>query len=131
MNVVFKDLQNTSNPLNGTVLHEPAEVGPLFESLRGRAPFVLELAGDNGYKLTIGLSEDLGFVQHGATDGSPPYLLAVADVPEDDGAVEFLAGNTPTPIPHRYCLPMAVVHGIAREFLFSGNRRQTTAWEEA
>jgi len=83
------------------------------------------------FKLTVGFGGSFGSVQYSPIDGSPPYLVAVADDPVDDGKfVEFLAGNTPTPISQRFCLPIVQVEKIAAEFLAHGGKSEAVPWEE-
>lgn len=46
----------------------------------------------------------------------PPYFLAVVpDAESLDGELEFLIGDTPTPVPKRYRLPCAAVAEVAVE----------------
>ncbi len=130
MSATFHDLQQLDNPMNGTRLETAATIAELFRSLRDRKPFLFELSGDNGFMLTIGFAGNCGSVQYSPSDGSPPYLVAVADDAVDDGKlVEFLAGNTPTPIPRRFCLPTDQVEKIAAEFLTRGGKSTAVAWE--
>lgn len=89
-----------------------------------------ELVSDRGSMLTVGIGKELGCVQHRATDGSPPYFMAVADNPGDAGFCEFLVANTPTPVPRRFCLSMSHVVRIASEFFESGERSGEYEWEE-
>jgi hypothetical protein len=129
--VTFQDFQQTDNPLNGTGIDSTVGLTNLFESLKTREPFLFELRGNNGFSLTIGFAGDRGCVQHAPCDGSPPYLMAVAEeVADDDQFIEFLAGDTPTPISRRFCLPIARVEEIAVTFLARGGRSESVAWEE-
>lgn len=131
MTVTFQDQQEPKNVANGRVLSAPADVMQLFESLRGRAPFMFELIGENGHSLTVGYSDSVGAAQYAASDGKPPYAMAVNEEAADDEAcVEFLAGGTPTPIPGRFCLPINRVVAIAQEFVATGERSAAVTWEE-
>lgn len=131
MKVTFQDQQEPTNVAGGRVLSAPADVAQLFESLRGRPPFMLELIGENGHSLTVGYSDSVGAVQHAASDGQPPYLMAVNEEAVDDEAfVEFLAGGTPAPIPGRFCLPIDRVLAIAQEFVATGERPVAVTWDE-
>jgi hypothetical protein len=91
---------------------------------------MFELRGQNGFMLTIGWAGDSGSVQFGHIDGSSPYMMAVGAEAEDSGFIEFLVGNTPTPVPKRYCLPIKRVCEIAEYFLLHGNRSNDVQWEE-
>ncbi len=132
MKAEFQDMQDRDNALNGTSVSDVKSVHALFKSFSGRQPFGFLLIGDNGMTLTLGYSDECGTVQHGTSDGAPPYLMAVNEVVADDDEeyVEFLAGGTPTPIPKKYCLPVNAVEAIAAEFVASGNRSAAVAWEE-
>ena len=130
MNVVFQDLQQLNNRMNNTSLATASEIASLFRSLVGRKPFMFMLNGENGFMLTIGFANDCASVQYSASDGSPPYLMAVTNEFDDGEFVEFLAGNTPTPIPRRFCLPTEQVLGIASAFVERGARPNAVVWEE-
>jgi hypothetical protein len=131
MNAIFKDLQDHSSRLNGAAVHNRHELFAVLESARDREPFGCELEGENGYKLTLGIGKHVGFVQHGSVDGDTPYLVAVAAVTHwHHDYAEFLVGDTPTPIPQRFCLPFEMVKEIAAHFVETGQRSPTLAWEE-
>jgi hypothetical protein len=131
MKVTFQDQQEPASVATGRVLSTPADVAQLFDALRGRPPFMFELIGENGDSLTIGYSDSVGAVQHAASDGRPPYRMAVNEESlDDEAAVEFLAGGTPTPIPGRFCLPIQRVSAIAQEFVATGERSAVVTWEE-
>ena len=150
MKVEFMDMQDKSNPLNGTTIGSGQELASILDQLRHREPFGLELDGENGFSLTILLAETFGAVQYAATGSDPPYFLAVApDSPplptsrkasphflafkadEEKGvpSPEFLVGGTGTPMPTRYCLPYDLVKGIALYFLENGARNPNLVWE--
>jgi hypothetical protein len=128
--VSFQDLQQLDNPMNDSHLGTATEIVSLFRSLVGRKPFLFELRGENGFTLTIGLANDCASVQYSSSDGLPPYLMAVAAEGEDGEFVEFLAGNTPTPIPRRFCLPTTQVVEIANAFVSHGGKSDSVDWEE-
>ncbi|HKF22887.1 MAG TPA: Imm1 family immunity protein [Candidatus Angelobacter sp.] len=132
MTVRFLDLEESSNPLNGTRIDDKGELLKLLDGLRGRHPFLCQLAGDNGYMLMMGIGGPVGCVQHSPTNGDTPYLLAVSNAERDtDGEdVEFLAGGTPTPISPRNGFPFESVKQIAVYFLETGNRMPSISWEE-
>jgi hypothetical protein len=123
----FIDLQYADNPLNAMEL---ANANQLFRSLRGRSPFLFELHSDRGSMLTVGYAAEYGSVQFSASDGSPPYLMALSSESYNDNLHEFLAGGTPTPIPGRFCLPIASVEQIVAEFLEHGVQSHLVSWEE-
>ncbi|MEX0701314.1 MAG: Imm1 family immunity protein [Planctomycetales bacterium] len=127
----FFDRQDTANPLNGVTVPDERTLDEALDSLRKREPSFCELMGDNGFELLIGVGHDIGCVQYSAADGSLPYLIAVAsESANDDGYVEFLTADTPTPIPVRYCLPLRMIRAIAAEFVITGERSESVTWEE-
>jgi Immunity protein Imm1 len=131
MKAVFNDLQDHSSALDGAVVHNREGLFALLDSVRNREQFGCELVGENGYKLTLGIGNKVGFVQHSPSDGDTPYLLALA--PEkhcDQEYAEFLVGDTPTPIPGRFCLPLDKVKDIAAYFVETGGRSPVVSWEE-
>ena len=152
MIVQFFDFeQEDANPHNGTKVSTADELDALLEDARRRAsePFIIKLAGANGYDLGIGIG-DVGFVQHQLSDGDPPCLLATpTDAPrlnvtpnksaynlaweyDDEHRIkspEFLCGGTLTPIPSRYALPFDLAKKIATHFVETGERSPVVAWE--
>jgi hypothetical protein len=128
----FLDYQDQSNSANGSVISDREQLFRILDSQRTRDPFVAELSGENGYYLTMGIGGAVGFVQHSRTDGKPPYLVGVAPSPiAEEGHIEFLCGNTLTPISVRYILPFETVKEIAGYFLETGARSAKFAWEDA
>jgi hypothetical protein len=131
MKAVFSDMQDPSNPLDGAAIHDRQELLALLERLRDRDPFVCELVGENGYKLKMGIGPGVACVQHGPSDGDTPYLMAVGPQKHcDQEYVEFLLGDTPTPIAQRFCLPFEMAGEIASYFVETGQRWPDAAWEE-
>lgn len=127
----FFDRQDTMNPSNGAMVRDEQMLNEVFDPLRKREPSFCELVGDNGFKLLIGVGHDIGCAQHSSADGDLPYLMAVAtEAADDDGYRNFLIGDTPTPIPLRYCLPLQAVRFIATEFVKTGERSRSVEWEE-
>jgi hypothetical protein len=151
MKVKFLYKEERDNPLNGQLIDSSQELERILDQLRYRVPFGLELAGEDGFSLDMCLAETFGAVQHTASDGDSPYLLAFApgsppiNVPgdlsphtvagrdDDENGVEspeFLVGGTSTPIPTRYILPYDLVKRIAVHFLETGERKADVMWEE-
>jgi hypothetical protein len=131
MKAVFNDLQDYSSSLDGAAVSNPQQLFAVLDSARDREPFACELEGENGYRLTLGIGKDKGFVQHSRTDGDSPYLLAVARATAcGEEYVEFLCGNTPSPVPRRNILPLEKVKEIAAHFIVTGERSPLISWEE-
>lgn len=131
MNVTFNDLQDKSNVMNGTCVRNSLGLHALLEPFKDRQPFMFELVGANGCTLLVGFSKEVGCVQFSASDGEPPYLMALNDdMVEDEPFTSFLTGNTPTPIPRRFCLPIEQVLAITSAFISEGVRSDAVGWEE-
>jgi len=129
INATFRDLQDPLNPNNGRSVCDAQSLKTIFDSLRGRPPFLCEFMGDE-VRLVVGVG-DSGFVQFGAADGEPPYLVAIGSTTGHSGdSAEFLTANTPTPIPRRYCMPMATVCDIVLDCLVRKQPSPQTNWEE-
>jgi hypothetical protein len=131
MNATFNDLQDKSNVMNGTRVRDSFGLNALLEPLKERQPFMFELVGVNGCTLLVGFSKDVGCVQFSASDGEPPYLMALNDdIVEDEPFISFLNGNTPTPVPRRFCLPIEQVLAVTGAFIDEGVRSDAVGWEE-
>jgi hypothetical protein len=127
----FFDRQDSANCLNGVMIPDHQSLEEALSPLRKREPSFCELLGNNGFNLLIGVGHDVGCIQHSPADVSLPYLMAVAkESANDDGYVEFLASDTPTPIPLRFCLPLHTILSIASEFVKTGKRSGLVQWEE-
>jgi Immunity protein Imm1 len=132
MNTSFQDLQNDNNPRNGQVFSERATVASLLEDLRKiEPPFMCQFTGDNGFNLMIGVARDFGCVQHSSNDGQPPFLMAVSNAGASGRHdMEFLVGDTPTPIDGRYRIAFDELRDIVAEFVATGEKSTRASWEE-
>lgn len=129
MIVQFFDRQDTANPMDGMLIRNSVELRQLLDRLRDRQPFFAELIS-NSHKLLLGIGASNACVQYSATDGSAPYLMAVAkDAPDVQGEAEFLIGDTTTPVPMQYCLPYDTMVEVAAWFADSGKRYPGVTWE--
>lgn len=127
----FYDRQDTDNLLNGTWIHDSLELRRLLGDLRSRIPFFAELIGENGFKLLLGVGSPSSCVQFSPADGSTPYLMAASDkITDEEGEIEFLIGDTASPVPGRYLLPYDTMVDIAAHFIDSGSRFPFVNWEE-
>jgi hypothetical protein len=131
MAVQFFDLHEDANPRNGSVISNEDEFSELLDGFRGRKPFFFELVWGKEFVLQIGFGANGSCVQHSPSDGDPPYLLAVAAGSSEAPAyMEFLCGNTPTPVWVRYRLSHQMLKQIVAYFLESGGRGPVVEWEE-
>lgn len=132
MKVRYVNRQDKSDPMNGAILADADKLAELLDNRRNNAPFIADLAGDNGFELMIGLGCNLGCAQFSRADGEPPYLMAVSPhpLPVAAGYVEFLAASTPTPVAARYIISFDELKQIARHFLDTGGRSDAVSWQE-
>jgi hypothetical protein len=128
----FRDMQEMSHGLNGTRVYRLAELLMTLDRLRDREPFMFDLAGENGKRLSVGISPTCGCAQFSSSDGDPPYWVAVAPGEHDieTEGMEFLMGGTPTPILERHCVPTEMLMHIIDHFLATGDRPPDVLWEE-
>ncbi len=130
MKVTFHDLEHPSPPPEQSSFFRPADVMQLLRSLNTSNPFLVELLGENGFRLTIGLAEDCATVQFSSSEGVPPFCVAVGDSGASNEFVEFTAGGTPTPISQRFCLSLAMMEQIVACFVTTGGKWDGVLWEE-
>src|SRR5450432_2303977 len=129
MRVIFKDLQDEAAEWNGRALDSEAGLMQVLQNARLLPPFIAELSGEHGYTLTVGLGGEHGCIQYAASDGSPPYRVALSpDLKTDE--IEFMCGGTPTPIAPRHLLEFDVLSRAVRYFLLTGQRFPDLLWEE-
>ena len=131
MTTRFFDRQESSNPRHGKVIEDSESLATAIDELRERPASFCELESQNGFKLLMGIGRDRGCAQYSTADGGPPYLMALDDNRTDtDDYMEFLIGNTDTPVQMQYCLPIDQIKAIAREFVTTGKRSPRFQWEE-
>lgn len=130
MRVTFTDLQDQMYSLNGTVIKDDKRLLQIMDGLVARDPFAFELACDNGYYLMVGMGGPVGSVEYCHCEAKISCLSAMTiESKHKTGYIDFLAGNTPTPIPARYCIPFELVKHIAAYFLNTGERSPAASWE--
>src|SRR5262245_30637094 len=121
MIVRIRDCQDQTSSANGLAVTSEKQLFQALDNLRNRKLFFAELVGDNGCTLLIGIGGAIGCAQFSRSDGEPPYLMAVAPKEfSEHEYVQFLAGNTSTPMPSRYILPFDKVKDLASEFRRTG-----------
>jgi hypothetical protein len=116
----------------GEAISSPEQLAAAIDRVATREPACHELLGENGCSLMMGIGRTLGCVQFSHQDYDPPYLLATTEEAKrsGEGDMEFLMGETPTPIRKRYCLPLDLVKEIAIHFLKTGEPSQAVEWEK-
>lgn len=134
MKLMFFDCNKRDNPDNGLVLATKESALAKIDVHTQREPHFVELVGDHGYKLLIGLNRDSGCVQFSKTDGSPPYLMALEREKEEKELEEheqtFFMGHTATPIDARFYLTLETIKSIVGCFSTTGDIRSAAIWEE-
>jgi hypothetical protein len=131
MIVTFFDRQDESNPLSGSTFSSPSALLNHLHELSSRPPFLCEIESENGFKLLVGIGGNWSCVQHSRIDGSPPYLMAVQrEAQSNIQPIEFLIGNTPTPIGGRYVLKSKVADKVISFFVETGDKSSLVEWEE-
>jgi hypothetical protein len=131
MIVIFHDLQDAENPLNGLPFENGVSLVAALTSLTHRPPFFCELVGSTGIKILIGLSASWSCVQHSPADGTPPYLMALHGRDGDQGDdLAFLIDDTATPVPSRFGIAKDVLDEIVQDFIETGEPSSTARWEE-
>jgi len=133
--IIPLDMEDSDNPWNNAAITERVSLIKLLDYSSKRKPFLLELAGDNGFKLIIGIGGPWGCVQFSSIDGNPPYLIAMRKDEKGTDAldvdeVEFLAGGTPTPISMHQIFPYEKVKDMVVYFFETGHRSPSVEWEE-
>jgi hypothetical protein len=131
MKVKFFDMDNASNPLNGSTIRDSRWLLKILQGMQGREPFFCELEGENGYRLDLGVAATFGCAQYSHSEGDPPYLMAIDDNAKPEGGYkEFFCQNMHTSVPAHQCLPLGVIMEIAAFFLETGRPSPAVSWEE-
>ena len=130
MKVQYVNQQEESDPMNGRTIVTGVQLAQLLNSRRNALPFFARLSGENGFEIMAGIGGEFGCVQYSRSDGKPPYLMAVpVHQHMSSGDIEFLTGNTPTPVPARNILSFDELKRIALHFLETGERSSAVRWE--
>jgi hypothetical protein len=131
MIVTFFDRQDEGNPLNGSTFSNSSALLDCLHELSSRPPFLCEIENENGFKLLVGIGGRWSCIQHSRTDGLPPYLMAVPrETQSGVSDMEFLMGNTGTPIRGRYILKSELADKLVSFFVEAGGRSDAVEWEE-
>jgi hypothetical protein len=131
MIVTFFDRQDKANPDNGLMYSDAKPLLEHLNRLSSRPAFLCELEGENGFKLLVGVHRKWSCIQHSRTGGAPPYLMAVPKESQSDARdMEFLIGNTQTPISRRHILRLELAREVISVFVQMGERAESVGWEE-
>jgi hypothetical protein len=134
MRVILHNFQDGArDPFDGVQVDSAEKLRDILDQLQLRDPFILELGGDNGYRLTVGVGGPVSCIQFASSDGEPPYLVAVAKTREpsiDAASYVFLCGDQDTEIPNNHCVPFNVLRSVASHFIDTGERSQEVDWVE-
>jgi len=131
MVVTFFDRQDENNQLNGSTYVDSRSLLNCLKLLTSRSAFFCEIDSDNGFKLLVGIGGNWSCIQHSSAGGSPPYLMAVpGEPPLGAQDMEFLIGNTPTPVSRRYILGAELAEKVISYFVGTGKKSESVEWEE-
>lgn len=133
MKVTLHDCQDESSPYNRIAIENTDQLHLVLNQLRHRPPFILELEGENGFRLTVGIGGPVSCIQFAASDGKPPYLVAVEKLGNSksaQGHSVFLCGNQDTEVPNAQCVPFTVLHSVTSHFVETGARSPEVDWLE-
>lgn len=133
MKVTLHDCQDESSSYNGISIENTDQLCAALNQLQHRPPFVLELEGENGVRLTVGIGGPAGFIQFASSDGEPPYLVAVEKFGTSEskkGRSIFVCGNQDTEIPNAQCVPFSILRSVASHFVETGARSPEVDWLE-
>ena len=129
MKVRYVNRQDKSDPMNDTDIADENQLRALLDQRRHRAPFIADLAADNGYELVIGIGVEYGCAQYSRLDGEPPYLMAISSQPQVmSGVIDFSTNETPTPCAARYIISFDELKEVAVHFLRTGERSDAVSW---
>lgn len=131
MNVTYENGQDERDPLDGCLIGSSGELGSLLEDARTKPPFFARFTCDNGFELLVGIGADVGCVQSSRSYGESSNLMAVSRNPSmKRGYVEFLTGNTPTPVAARYIISFDELKEVILYFLQTGERSDAVVWQK-
>jgi hypothetical protein len=131
MKLQFLDTEDSSNPLNGSVIDNEQQLVAILDSLYHRKHFVVELLGENRCCLDIGVGGSQSSVQYIHQDGDPPYMMAITpQAHRVQNDMEVLMGGTPSHVPSHYVLPFELAKKLAIYFQQTGERSPLVLWEE-
>jgi hypothetical protein len=134
MRVTLHDFEHgTNGQFDGAHVESTLRLCEILGQLQHLDPFVLQLEGENGFNLTVGIGGPVAFIQHSSNDGNPPYLVAVTrDAREhpNNGEHIFFCGGQDTPIRSSQCVPFECLQSTACHFLETGSRSKEVDWIE-
>jgi hypothetical protein len=93
-------------------------------------PLMLYFVDPTGDDLTIGIGNLMACVLYTQASGDPPYLMARGDSDAWREYMEFLCGDTPTPIRLALCMPAEKAIAIAVHFFVHRRIPDNIEWVE-
>ena len=103
-----------------------------LDNRRNEKPHFVELVGDNGSVLLVGLGGALATVQYTGPTGEPPYLVAKGTARNGPEYLEFMMDGTPTSVPGHLSIPFHEMSVIAHAFFRSRGKKPSSSvqWVE-
>lgn len=130
MKTVYRNQQHDDDPFNGSTIDSEKELVTLLKARSGK-PLFIRLSFDDGCELLLGIAQGVGCVQHSASSGRSPNLLAVSALPPlQRGYIEFLTADTPTPVAARYIISFDDLLQIAVKYFRTGERSDKVVGEK-
>jgi hypothetical protein len=134
MKWTISDEQDVTSTIHGVTVETAREFRAMYQSSCERDPFFISLIGENGARVLVGAGRCLmSTIQYSTTDEVPVDWVIIGDVTMRlDGpvGVEFLCGDTPTPVLMRHCLPAHCIVEVTSEVIATGILPTNVAWEQ-
>lgn len=109
------------------------ELDALLDRLTGEAessePFIVELVGDGGAALSMGIGRPLSVVNYVSASFDPPYFQSVGHAGNEDELV-FLYRGEWSEFPPQSAVPTEHARDALRRFLETEMRPDSIAWGE-
>jgi hypothetical protein len=127
---IFDVATSGPQPDAGLVVSTKGALMVHLSSFLKRDPGILEIVSPEGTRLHLGLGGRYACAQITAANSLPPYLVAQAGETTASEDVEFLLGDTPTPVVPEECISVPEAVRIAEHFFDTGQPDPTITWKK-
>jgi hypothetical protein len=127
--LVFHDYGLASERLPDKTFSTAQELDTFIEE-QSTGSIMGEFECENGFKIDIGIDENLGMVQYFSIDGNPPYFMALSPTQLVEGSHDFIMTGAPSEILGKHCLSLEVLKKIVMDFFETGEKSCSVTWEE-
>src|SRR5258708_4804550 len=114
----------------GTAILTKDDLQTRLSRFLDREPGIVDLVSPNGVRLQLGLGGQYACAQLVPANNLPPYLVALAPQITASDGVEFLLGDTPTPVAPEQCISVADGMLIAEYFFETGKPHLGFRWQK-